>query len=114
MSLMGWSAILLMVGVLGLIGLRLAPVYIDYYYVLDVAKGLASDPSISAKSRGELNVVVAQRFRQNNLYEMNPNVLKFTRNPAQRLVVTIDYEERVNIFGNLDMVATFHRTLIPN
>ena len=113
-SLMGWVAILLMAGTLGLIGLRMAPVYIDYFYVVDVGRTISAEPGNAGKTKSELKIMVATLFRQNNLRDLSPNIVTFSKDTGQRLVVTIDYEERVNLFGNLDMVAHFRKVILPN
>jgi len=111
---MGLTLIVLMAGSIGLFALRLVPIYIDYFHVLDVARTLSREQGIAQKSKNELKTLVATRFRQNNLYEMKPTVLKFTKSSAQRLVVHIDYEERVKLFANIDIVATFDKRIFQN
>ncbi len=114
MSMFGWIAIVLMVGTLGLIGLRLAPIYIDYFHVLDVAQTIVQEGTHAGKSKAELRDLVALRFRQNNLRNLKPMIFKFSKDAGQRLVITIDYEQRVNVFGNLDVVAVFKKTILPS
>lgn len=108
---MGWTTILLMAGVIGLMALRLVPHYIDYITVLDVARTLQRESDIGKKSKAELKAIVAGRFRQNNLYKMKTDVLKFSKTPQQRLVVLIDYERREPLFGNIELVVKFNKKL---
>ena len=61
-----------------------------------------------------MKALVAQRFRQNNLYDMKPTVLKFSKGAGQRLIVHIDYEERVTLFANIDIVAVFDKRIYQN
>jgi hypothetical protein len=105
--------IALMAGVIGLFALRLIPIYMDYFQVLDVARTLQREPGIAKKGKGELKNMVSARFRQNNLYSMKPTVLKFTKTSQQRLIIHIDYEERVKLFFNIDVVAKFDEKIYP-
>lgn len=114
MGWLGWTVIALMAGSIGLFALRLVPIYIDYFQVLDVARALQREPGIAKKGKSELKNMVSARFRQNNLYSMKPTVLKFTKSSQQRLIIHIDYEERVNLFANIDVVAVFDKKIFPN
>jgi hypothetical protein len=113
MGWLGWTTIALMAGVIGLFALRLVPIYIDYFQVLDVARTLQREPGVAKKGKNELKTMVSARFRQNNLYSMKPTVLKFTKTAQQRLIIHIDYEERVNLFANIDVVAKFDEKIYP-
>ncbi len=114
MGWLGWTVIVLMAGSVGLFGLRLVPIYMDYFHVLDVARTLSREAGVAQKNKNELRTLVAQRFRQNNLYKMQPSVLKFSKGAGQRLIVHIDYEERVNLFANIDIVAVFDKRIFQN
>ena len=108
---LGWISILLMVGAVGLFAIRLAPFYLDYFQVLDVARSLQREPGVARKNKNELKNMVSARFRQNNLYSMKPTVLTFTKSSQQRLIIHINYEERVNLFGNVDVIAVFDKKI---
>ena len=111
---LGWTIIVVMAGSVGLFALRLVPIYVDYFHVVDVARTLSREAGVAQKSKSELKSLVAQRFRQNNLYKMKPTVLKFSKSSGQRLIVHIDYEERVNLFANIDIVAVFDKRIYQN
>ena len=111
---LGLTIIVIMAGSVGLFGLRLIPLYIDYFHVVDVARKLSRETGAAQKSKSELNTIVQKRFRQNNLYDMKPTVLKFSKSAGQRLIVHIDYEERVNLFANIDIVAVFDKRIYQN
>ncbi len=114
MGWLGWTAIALMVGVIGLMGLRVVPLYLTYFQILDVSRALQRESGVAKKSKAELKNIVRQRFRQNNLYDTKPTILKFSKNARQQLIVHIDYEERVNLFFNIDLVVVFDKKLFPN
>ena len=114
MGWLGWTAIALMVGVIGLMGLRVVPLYLTYFQILDVSRSLQRESGVAKKSKSELKTIVTQRFRQNNLYDTKPTILKFSKNARQQLIVHIDYEERVNLFFNIDLVVVFDKKLFPN
>jgi len=111
---LGWISILLMVGAVGLFGLRLVPIYLDYFQVQDVARTLSREAGVASKSKSELKTMVTTRFRQNNIYKLKPTILKFSKSSQQRLIVHIDYEERVTLFGNIDILVTFDNKIYQN
>jgi len=114
MGWLSWTLILLMVGSVGLFALRLVPIYLDYFQVQDVARSLSRESGVARKSKSELKTLVASRFRQNNIYKLKPAILKFSKSSQQRLIIHIDYEERVTLFGNIDIVATFDNKIYQN
>jgi len=111
---LGWVTILLLVGSVGLFALRLVPIYLDYFQVLDVARSLQRESGVAGKSKSALKTLVASRFRQNNIYKLKPTILKFSKSSQQRLIVHIDYEERATLFGNIDILVTFDKKIYQN
>ena len=118
-GIFGWFLILVMAGTLGLMGLRLFPLYIDYFQILDVARHIVSDASMTGRSTNDLRKAVAQRFRQNNLFikgtnrPKDPKIIIFNRVSGRVNSATVKYEEQVNFFGNIDLVVKFNDQIYP-
>lgn len=100
--------IFLFVGVI-----KLAPVYHDEYSVkktLDVIEkrySLEKDASV-----GEVNDWLHQGFQVNNVPDLITGSVMFQRR-GTTLVVDVNYERRIPIINDVDLVLTFrnHRTL---
>jgi hypothetical protein len=111
MSLFGWLFVLGLAGVLVLIGLRLLPLYSEYWTVVQVAEQVRGLPDISSKTKSDIRKLIGARFGTNNIRSLNPDVIKIERDKSKALKLTIDYEDRRHMIANLDVVAKFNRVV---
>lgn len=112
LSIWAWSGVLLVVLLAATVSLKLAPIYFEYLMVVDIAKDIKNEAGAGNKKArlAELQRKVAKRFRANNIRNISYTVLSFKRG-ASGLIVTIDYEQRVNVIANVDAVLVFNRQI---
>ena len=103
---------LIPVGLAVYIILRVAPVYIEALSVGDVVNSLKKELDLKEKSREEISKIIQKR-----LYEIN-NVSSVARDDIKiqktvnDVTVTIDYEARVPLFGNVALALDFHKKTV--
>lgn len=114
MTLIGWLLVFIFIAFAALIAMRLVPVYMESASVGTVLDSVAQDRSISAENRAEVMSTIRKRLNINDVDNVKRENIKFER-VSGGLEVTIEYEARVDLVGNLDAVASFKKqALIRN
>ncbi len=115
MTFIGFVFILAFLLVLVYIGFKLVPHYINYYSVR------TSMASLSEESRGEPMTVsmarqrLIQKLDVNFINSIKAEHIKITRAPGGGLLLTVNYNVREGMVGNLDACMTFtHSVTISN
>lgn len=89
-----------------LVLIQLVPPYIDYYQVKDSLDVLAKDPSTPQMSKPRIREMFSRRLQVNNIKNVDPNKLEI-ENKQGKTWLTIQYETRVHVLGNVDAVLKF-------
>lgn len=101
--------ILLMLGLLVFIaftGVKIGSFYIDNNVVKKGLNELDDVPFITKKSAREINDILRSKYSMNNLNIDYKNEIKVDKR-SDRLVVDVNYERRVHVVSNIDVVVTF-------
>ncbi len=107
----GWIFIILMVGGATSVGLNLIPVYMDNRSVSSVLEGLADDQGVSAKHDAALYDLIEKRLKVNGVRDW-PIKDRITIDRNRRgVTMTLDYEVRIDLIQNLDLVASFNESI---
>lgn len=105
-------ALLIVVGFVVMIGVRLTPVYFNYYTLLSVAKSVQQDPGLRDEPTAEIRAAFEKRMRLNEVDDLGYDVFDIKR-PGGGVVLDIAYEVRRPFIGNIDMVVYFNRRVGP-
>ncbi len=112
----GLLSVLFVVGALGLvvvIGGRLAPVYLEAWTVRSVMNSLRQETGLRGASRQEIAQSLSRRLTINDVRSVGRDDIEI-REMADGTSVVIDYEVRIPLIGNLDGVAYFrYEAVIP-
>ena len=113
-SLGGYMLAILLFGGLFTIASRLVPIYIDHNTIINILDKMQYERTLSEKTDSELMEIMRKRFRLNNLrnFPINEHV-EFKRSSAGVNLV-LDYEVRVALISNLDVVASFSEEIELN
>jgi hypothetical protein len=110
MTLIGFIFVLSFVVFISYIGMKIAPIYMEYYAVVSAMNGVASERGSANLSPYDIRVRVLNRlyvsYSADNVKEQN---IKLVR--ANGVNLRIAYEVRKPVIGNLDVVAKFDRTV---
>lgn len=88
------------------IGLKVVPIYIDHNFVKGIAESLVDSGRAATLTQAEVRQEIAASLRVNNIRNFDLNSITATRSNGTA-VITIQYERRVSLFSNLDVVASF-------
>lgn len=109
MTLTSFVIVLAVVGFFAYIGMKLFPMYQEYYSVRAALKGLAAEPGSADMDPGKAKDLFFRRLYINYSENVKPEDVTFERadNGWKMHVV---YEVRKPLVGNLDVVGKFDTT----
>lgn len=108
LTVVGWLVILVVVMVLGSAGIKVIPAYIEFNTISGIIQRTLQDSKVSLKSENEILSDIGRRFYVNTVKSIEPRDLLVTKEPSG-MTVTVDYEVRENLFGNIDLVVVFFK-----
>jgi hypothetical protein len=86
--------------------MKIIPVYINDGSVSSIMGKLSGDSSLSNASSRTIRETIEKRLKINNIYDIDPSEIVI-RPGRGGYTVTLNYEPRGNLFGNLDYVISF-------
>lgn len=106
-TMIGGLLILIALGFVVLIGIRVIPIYIDYFSVRSTLEGLKKEPQISRMTSSDIRSAIEKRFNIGYVDVVNAKQVKIRKQGNARILV-LDYEDRRPVIGNVDVVAKFN------
>jgi hypothetical protein len=115
MTMISWLLMFMVLGFFVMLGLRLAPVYLENYTIKNALTSLQQEPLINRKPIGEIRRMLNRRFDINSIDHLSRENIKISRSGGVTKVA-VNYEKRQPIIGNIDVIVTFDEsiTLITN
>lgn len=113
MTLISTILIIVMVGFIGLIGLRLFPVYLENFKVSSHLQQLASDANTGKLSDSEIVQALSKRFSIDDVTNVKPENI-FVEREAGAINIAVEYEVRTAGIANVEMVASFIEEVTVN
>ena len=102
MTAISWIVVLAVFFFFVLIGLRLTPIYLEYFNVSSSLSSLPGDKKIIDAGPSEIKGLLLKRFQINDVENVTRKHIKVTEKGVQ-----VKYEVRTNIFANIDVVVSF-------
>ena len=106
LSTLGLLVAILVVGFVVMLGMKTSPYYLDDYAVGKVLNSLSNRSDIKEASRSEVREWI-QKGLSTNRIDLSRDELKITRDRKDGVSVDINYERRVHLMYNIDLVLTF-------
>ena len=106
LTFLSWLVILVMVGTMVLVGIKITPVYLEHFAVKKTLQSMQSEPLISRKQIPEIRKMLFRRLDMNSIYDLTKDDVTITRSGGVT-TITIKYEKRRSIVGNLSLVMDF-------
>lgn len=110
-SAIGGLLILTVVCFVALLVLRIAPIYIAYFTVKSTLEKLLQDPTSRQMSIPELHTSLQSQFDIDYVDVVDARRVKIRQQGRER-IVSLTYEDRRRLIGNLDIVASFDINLV--
>jgi hypothetical protein len=109
MTLIGFVIVLALVGFFAYVGMKLVPMYSEYYAVKQALKGLSAEPGIADRDPAKIEDSFFRRLYISYAEDVKPEHVKIKRIDAG-WQMDVDYEVRKPLMYNLDVVGKFHAT----
>ena len=106
LSLVGFLVVLAVVGFAAYVGMKLFPMYQEYYSVQSAMKGLANEPGVADMDPAKVQDLFFRRLYINYSENVKPQNVKFERMEGG-WKMRVNYEVRRPLVGNLDVVGKF-------
>ena len=106
MTLIGFVIVLAVVGVFIYMGMKVIPMYSEYYAVKQALQGLAGEPGIADQSPAKIKDLFFRRLYISYADTVKSEHVKVVRKDAG-YVMTVKYEVRKPLIANLDVVGKF-------
>jgi len=90
----------------GATGLKLTPVYLDNFTVKGALDALGEQPGITKMSRSKIKSVLMKQLQINNVRNIKNEDIVVNKEKG-RLTVNIDYEIRMDLIQNIDLLVSF-------
>lgn len=97
--------VLAVVGFFAYIGIKLTPVYLEYFSVSSSLKSLAEEES-QGLAASELRSRLLKRLEINNVAHVSENDIRI-RSEANSKTVTVQYEVQEPFYGNVSLLISF-------
>jgi len=102
--------LLIALGLVGTVGLRLVPVYMESYKVKSALESLREETTLAHAPTMMIRTQIMRRLDINDVKSVKAKDIAVQDTPSGR-IVTIKYEARIPLFANLDAVAKFHEQI---
>ena len=109
MTIIGFAIVLSFVIFLSYIGMRIGPIYMEYYSVVTAMDGVASERGSAKLPVNDIRAKVLNRLYVSYSANVKGKHVKVTRGNGVHL--RIAYNVRTHVIGNLDVIANFDRTV---
>ena len=113
LTMISWLIVIVFLLFQGVIAMNVIPVYLTDSSVKKIMEALPGDVSAQEAGTKQLNGLVAKRLSINSIYSIKPEHIAVKKGRAEN-IVTIEYEPRGKLIGNLDYIVSFkHEARIP-
>ena len=106
MTLIGFVIVLAVAGVFIYMGMKVIPMYSEYYAVKQALKGLQEEPGIANRDPGKIQDLFFRRLYISYAENVQPENVKIKR-IDRGWQMDVNYEVRKPMIANLDVVGKF-------
>lgn len=110
LTLLGFAIVVVVVGIFALVGMRLFPIYSEYYNVVGAMENLSNQPGIATKSPSQIKELFFRKLYVNYVESVDQKNVLVSRTGG--LHIRVKYEVRRPMVGNLDVVASFDKKVM--
>lgn len=112
-SLLLWMFILGAAGLAVVVGMRLAPIYIESYMVDGILEEAALESRNKQSNKHQIWSNISKRFTINNINKIKKEHFSYKQEKG-KLILSLKYEVRTKLVGNLDGIASFEKVQTIN
>ena len=103
-------ALLVLIAFVAIIFLKIMPVYFDSFKVGDVVSGMKEERGLADKTNNEIMTLILKRLDVNMVSDVTKDNI-FIEKIKNEVLIDVEYEVRKAMFGNLDIVVSFKKSV---
>ena len=107
LTFIGFVIVLAVAGLFIYVGMKLVPMYTEYYSLKKALASLANEDGIANRSAPEIKERLFKRLYMSYALDIKKEHVKIERYETSWNVI-VDYETRRELIANLDVVGKFH------
>ncbi|GHC06250.1 DUF4845 domain-containing protein [Thermomonas carbonis] len=107
MTMLGFLITLSVVILFIFCGMKIVPMYIEFYSVKKALASIANEQSAGATSKDAIRGMFARHLKIDYVKIIKPDMLKIETTDSG-FNLSVDYERREELIANLDVVGKFH------
>ncbi len=88
-------------------GMKIVPMYTEYYAVKKALAGIAAEPEITNAPKAKIRELFYKRLYMSYANNVKPEALKI-ENTDTGYMLKVDYERREQLIANLDVVGKYY------
>jgi hypothetical protein len=111
MGVGGWLMVLLIIGAVASVASQVVPVYMDHATMSGILDGMAAENGMGLNTDDQLQKIVKSRFKMNNIRDFPIKEELVINRTTNGVELVIDYEIRMPLVKNMDMIASFDKTV---
>jgi hypothetical protein len=109
LSLIGFILVLALALFVSFLGMKIGPIYLEYYSVVNAMNGLAAEKGSAKLSPYQIRLKFITRLNVSYAENVKEKHIRLTR--GNGVLLRVAYEVREPIIGNLDVVAKFDNSV---
>lgn len=106
-TLIGFLVVLAVAGFFAYVGMKLFPMYSEFYSVKSALRGLANEPGIATQDPAKIQDLFFRRLYISYSDNVKPENVKLSRND-RGWKMEVNYEVRKPMLYNIDVVGKFN------
>jgi hypothetical protein len=106
MTMISWIMVLAIIVFFVIVGIKLVPSYIEFYSIQGILEAVRQDRTMRDAPPAKIRESIKKRMKINGIYEFDPKNIVIKKEKTGQ-VVTVEYEVRKNVVGNVDVIMSF-------
>ncbi len=107
MTMTSFLAVLVGVVFIASIGIRLIPVYVEYFSVVSSLKNVAAEEGLRKASSKTIRDRLVRQFDVNDIESVHRDDIHIEKKGKQKTII-LKYEVRKPLLGNIDLIVHFN------
>ena len=113
LTMTGFLFVAILLVAAAMVAMKLVPAYIEFFSVKKILNTMSQDSGLGAKSNAEIRSDFSKRASVDYVTVVKPENLAIDRRGGSA-VVSVDYEFRTKLIGNVSLVVDFSASTDPN
>jgi hypothetical protein len=106
MTMLGFLLMFMLIGFFTLLVLKIGPIYLEHFKVVNALEALKKEPDLASKSKEDILKILEKRWDINMVNRVTAKDVTITRQSGE-VKVQVAYEVVEPIMGNIDVLVYF-------